>query len=238
MFTSAPHTFSRTRAFTLTELLTVIAIIGVLAAIIIPVVGKVRDSARTSQCASNLRGVFNLYMVDVQENRGRTPPDIEIDPKTQATKTIVWIDRIAAKYFVAAESKGLSQALGCPEQISLKPNVIVNAAKSQRAPRTYSINRSLNRELAAPYTPTVRSLASIFSPSRMVLAGDGNDSDNSTEYYTGVIGTGRPPQAPHKGKANIVFLDGHMEAVGDQSLLNVPGTPKAGTPQSLFWFGE
>lgn len=49
------------------ELLPVIAIIGLLPAIIIPVVGKVRESARQATCASNLRqiaGAFHLYAED------------------------------------------------------------------------------------------------------------------------------------------------------------------------------
>lgn len=45
------------KAFTLIELLTVIAIIGILAAILIPVVGAVRESARNAQCMSNLRQI-------------------------------------------------------------------------------------------------------------------------------------------------------------------------------------
>jgi general secretion pathway protein G len=61
-------------AFTLIELLTVIAIIGILAAILIPVVGRVRDSARASQCTSNLRQVALALRLCADDNRGRLPP--------------------------------------------------------------------------------------------------------------------------------------------------------------------
>ncbi len=53
--------------FTLIELLTVIAIIGILAAILIPVLGRTRDQARQSVCASNLRQVgigVHMYAAD------------------------------------------------------------------------------------------------------------------------------------------------------------------------------
>jgi len=61
-------------AFTLIELLTVIAIIGILAAIIIPVVGKVRDSARDSNSRSNLRQIGMTNQLYAQENKGITVP--------------------------------------------------------------------------------------------------------------------------------------------------------------------
>lgn len=70
------------RAFTLTELLTVIAIIGVLAAILIPVVGKVRQTSRQSGCASNLRQIGVAILAYTAEHKNWLPGGYE--------KTGVW----------------------------------------------------------------------------------------------------------------------------------------------------
>lgn len=64
---NSPQVKANPDAFTLIELLTVIAIIGILAAILIPVVGKVREQARQAACASNLRQIgvgVHLYSAD------------------------------------------------------------------------------------------------------------------------------------------------------------------------------
>jgi len=60
-------------AFTLIELLTVIAIIGILAAIIIPTVGKVRQSARVAQGVSNLRQIALATISYSNDNKGQFP---------------------------------------------------------------------------------------------------------------------------------------------------------------------
>lgn len=64
---------SRSRAFTLIELLTVIAIIGVLAAIIIGSVSKIRDAARRSTCVSNLRQIGAAFPLYAADNKGLYP---------------------------------------------------------------------------------------------------------------------------------------------------------------------
>ncbi|WP_081722167.1 DUF1559 domain-containing protein [Geminisphaera colitermitum] len=68
---------SRIRSgFTLIELLTVIAIIGILAAIILPVVSKVRTSARRAASASNLRQWGIALQMYFQDSRDRLPWEV------------------------------------------------------------------------------------------------------------------------------------------------------------------
>jgi prepilin-type N-terminal cleavage/methylation domain-containing protein len=67
-------TARRARGFTLIELLTVIAIIGVLAAILIPTVGKVRSNARETQKASNYRQIWIANTLYANDNKGRSCP--------------------------------------------------------------------------------------------------------------------------------------------------------------------
>jgi prepilin-type N-terminal cleavage/methylation domain-containing protein/prepilin-type processing-associated H-X9-DG protein len=82
--------------FTLIELLVVIAIIGILAGILLPVLSRARESARKTQCMSNIKQIGMGLIMYANENNEQFPsstanamlslnllyPDYTSDPRT------------------------------------------------------------------------------------------------------------------------------------------------------------
>ena len=64
-------------AFTLAELLVVIGIISVLISILLPVIGKAREQARTVVCASNQRQILQNMLLYTADNRGWLPRPVQ-----------------------------------------------------------------------------------------------------------------------------------------------------------------
>lgn len=81
------------RGFTLVELLAAIAIIGVLAAIVLPVAGRMRESANQAKCVSNLRTLSAALLLAAGENNGILPMAID---QSQPQDQRNWMNKIAA----------------------------------------------------------------------------------------------------------------------------------------------
>jgi prepilin-type N-terminal cleavage/methylation domain-containing protein/prepilin-type processing-associated H-X9-DG protein len=86
------------RGFTLIELLVVIAVIAIIAAILFPVFAQVREKARATSCASNLKQLGIALTMYAQDYDEILPADTIAPPINGGNSTAVSYDRQLAPY--------------------------------------------------------------------------------------------------------------------------------------------
>lgn len=215
--------------FTLVELLTVIAIIGILAAILIPVVGRVRETARTSNCARNLSSLgvaFQLYAADNKglypsvrtQNANRDKPGANPTGKNWQEELFPYQTREAGD--IGDLNDSVDSYVYCPEFVSRYKGDPKWRAETQTT-GGYGMNPSLGFNA---YDNRFRA-AAIQQPSRTVLLGDSGShilsAGNSWAMSASRLGgytTGDPVR--HRGSANYLFADGHVSLLDPDAALD------------------
>lgn len=226
----------RARAFTLVELLVVIAVIAILAAMLLPVLASARLSAQCTVCQSNLRQLglaTQLYWDDNRENCFfYGSQSLVHNGMNGALWWFGWIEGTSAPEGHRAFdlSMGVLARYLNGSNVRLCPSPVWNSPLFKRKGTNVIFSYGYNKYLSPPTTHTFANISRVRNPTETALFGDTAQVNTFQypasathpmfeEWYwldfegTNYSGPGYQPncQFRHNHKANVVFVDGHVD---------------------------
>lgn len=198
----------RQLAFTLVELLAVVAIFSILLTVLIPVARRARATAHETECKSNLRQLHLAVTAYLQDHRNEFPVSYVANKSTWASDLLDG-EYVPRRRVAIGDSR--SEIFGCPAQ---RLAISHGGDKHWKLQRTYGYNYYVGRP--------GRNALSVRSPSKTLLLADGKyePSSVSTPYNVQLIPGSFMPTPAHpdqNGRVNCLFVDGHVEGrlIGD-----------------------
>jgi len=193
------------RAFTLIELLLVIAIIAILAAMLLPSLAAAKQKAQTTQCNSNLRQVGIGLTMYSNDSDGRYPisggaiPWNQIDATTRAAS---WMQQLFAQMTT-------TNIYHCPSDRKWQFSYFNGARAAYiEANSTASVN---TRKIMYP-TALVVSGDTAWDQASTTLPDDADKDDYSQNCVGGFAnGTTFVEWRVHNQGQNLLFADGHTK---------------------------
>jgi prepilin-type processing-associated H-X9-DG protein/prepilin-type N-terminal cleavage/methylation domain-containing protein len=229
------RSFSSVRAFTLLELVTVISIIAVLAALLIAGMRRSLGTADRATCSANLRTVSVAIISYAGDHDQALPPS---GPGTASRSIASWRANLSNLGYIPITGTNASgpiynKVLGCParrKRSQLPPNTM-----------TYAINATL-----CPSEDEIKKVLAAEQPSRTMIVADApaptpddaitSKSTRSTMYENNG-GKAWAPGCEHSERANILFLDGHVESRLWEEIPATTSWSKYDSDERLFWRG-
>jgi prepilin-type N-terminal cleavage/methylation domain-containing protein/prepilin-type processing-associated H-X9-DG protein len=223
------HRFAATRGFTLIELLVVISIIAILASMLLPAIGMIRDLAQSAKCASSQRQYGLANAAYANENEGLTIPVNRTDALGQWT---IWTYNPSVQQYVDGS---LDEA----------PTALYTMGRTLRwastCPSVPTDGRELSNIYAMPvtlrqwglvFTPNAYAsepLDQIAQPSQTALLFDAVEFMahrwmffQPPEDVALGFPLGPGPMARHRDKFNTVYYDGHTASVRATDVYDQP----------------
>ncbi len=186
------------RAFTLVELLSVIAIIGVLAGIVIPVVASVRKKAAMTTSMNNLRQLGSATLVFAANNRQQLPV------YTHTSDTHYWY-RELWKIIYGTTVPVLGPTTDYAK--TFVGTVFLSPLMSETETRSYGYNDRLNMHDGITPSANPLRMVQILNPARTVTITDTRTSINSNVPQVEESSVYRR----NDGMIFCAFVDGHVE---------------------------